>query len=122
MFGISFCGSNSFACVSSVTYVPWYIGGKNAEFHSGGPTVVGTSGHNTTKLGRFLFCVPSPYVIHDPIDGRPATFAPVFIMIIAGSCFGISVYTDRTTQMSSMHSPIYGKISLTSIPLLPYFL
>ena len=29
-------------------------------FQSGGPTVVGTSGHSTTKPGRFLLSVPSP--------------------------------------------------------------
>src|SRR6266404_1639056 len=29
---------------------------------------------------------------------------------------------ERITQMSSMHSPTCGKSSLTSMPLLPYFL
>ena len=28
--------------------VPWCTAGRNALFHSGGPTVVGMSGHSTT--------------------------------------------------------------------------
>ncbi len=34
----------------------------------------------------------------------------------------MSVHTERITQMSSMQPPTCGKISLTSIPLCPYFL
>ena len=36
-----------------------------------------------------------------------------------GSWFGRSVYMERMTQMSSIIAPIFGKISLTSMPLLP---
>ena len=32
------------------------------------------------------------------------------------------MYTDFTMHISSTHSPRLGKISLTSMPLLPYFL
>ncbi len=34
----------------------------------------------------------------------------------------MSVYIDRMKQMSSTHSPTCGQISLTSMPLCPYFL
>src|SRR5882724_11504104 len=98
------------------------MAGRKALFHSGGPTVVGTSGHSTTYAGRFLFSVPSPYVSHDPMDGRPTWLCPVFIINMDGSWFGISVYTDRMKQMSSTHSPTCGNSSLTSMPLFPYFL
>src|SRR5690242_6173726 len=33
----------------------------------------------------------------------------------------MSVYMDRITHTSSIHDPSFGKISLTSIPLCPYF-
>src|SRR6266436_920403 len=97
------------------------MAGRNALFHSGGPTVVGTSGHSTTYPGRFSFAVPSPYVIHDPSDGRPTWLNPVFIISIAGSWFGISVYIERIQQMSSAHAPTFGNSSLTSMPHFPYF-
>ena len=37
-------------CFSTLSemYVPWWTAGRNALFHSGGPTVVGTSGQSTT--------------------------------------------------------------------------
>src|SRR4051812_48915668 len=34
----------------------------------------------------------------------------------------MSLHIDRITHMSSTHSPTCGKISLTSVPLCPYFL
>src|SRR5215467_3680116 len=98
------------------------MAGRNALLHNGGPTVVGTSGHSTTKPGRFLFSVPSPYVSHDPRDGLPAWLNPVFIISIDGSWFGMSVYIDRIQQMSSAIWPTLGNSSLTSMPHCPYFL
>ena len=44
---------------------------------------------------------------------------PVFIITVANSCAGMSVCIERITATSSMHSPIFGKISLTSTPDLP---
>src|SRR5215813_11162331 len=98
------------------------MAGRKELFNSGGPTVVGTSGQRTTKPGRFLFSTPSPYVSHEPSDGRPAWLKPVFIISIDGSWFGISVFIDRIQQMLSAHSPRLGNRSLTSIPHWPYFL
>ena len=68
MYEISFFGSKSLptsalsVCFSTLSAmkVPWCTAGRNALFHSGGPTVVGTSGQSTTKPGRFLLSVPSP--------------------------------------------------------------
>ena len=51
------------------------------------------------------------------IGGLP--LPPVFIISVANSCAGTSVVIERMTAMSSMHSPIFGKISLTSTPLWP---
>src|SRR5262245_57757629 len=97
MYETSFVGSKSLPTswsgfsVLLEMYVPWCTAGRKALFQSGGPTVVGMSGHRTTKPGRFLFSVPSPYVSHDPIEGRPTCVWPVFIMSIDGSWFGMSV-------------------------------
>jgi hypothetical protein len=50
----SFFGSNSLPIISLRfstllgMNVPWCTAGRNALFHSGGPTVVGTSGQSTT--------------------------------------------------------------------------
>ena len=57
-----------------------------------------------------------------PIDGRPTCVCPVFIISIDGSWFGMSVYTERTKQMSSAQPPTCGNSSLTSMPDWPYFL
>src|SRR5262245_6101827 len=38
-----------------------------------------------------------------------------------GSWFGTSAYMERMTQMSSMCSAVFAKISLTSMPDWPYF-
>src|SRR6266851_10249401 len=122
MSAISFLGSNFLSFTLSEMYVPWCTAGKNAEFQSGGPTVVGTSGQSTTNPGRFLFSVPSPYVSHEPSDGRPTWLCPVFIISMEGSWFGMSVYIERMKQISSAHSPTCGNNSLTSMPHCPYCL
>ena len=74
------------------------------------------------KPGRFWFSEPSPYVTHEPKLGRTCRTSPQFIIISDGSWFGMSVYIERMTHRSSTHSPTFGKISLTSMPLWPYFL
>jgi hypothetical protein len=50
-------------------------------------------------------------VIHDPIDGLPMKFAPVFMSVIEGSWFGISAHIERTTQRSSATVPRCGQSS-----------
>src|SRR5438309_7787884 len=56
------------------------------------------------------------------MEGRPGSFSPQLSMNRDGSWLGRSVYMERMTQRSSAHSPSWGKISLTSRPLCPYFL
>src|SRR5580704_13380414 len=56
------------------------------------------------------------------MDGRPGSLSPVLIMNSDGSWLGRSVYMERITQMSSMHSPTLENISLSSMPLCPNFL
>src|SRR5262245_57214466 len=48
--------------------------------------------------------------------------SPQFIIIKEGSWLGRSVCMERITQRSSANSAVNGKSSLTSRPLLPYFL
>src|SRR6185436_209341 len=48
--------------------------------------------------------------------------SPQFIIIKEGSWLGRSVCMERITQRSSAISAVYGKSSLTSSPLAPYFL
>jgi hypothetical protein len=66
--------------------------------------------------------VPSPYVSHDPSDGRPGWMWPVFIINRDGSWFGMSVCIELMTQMSSATEPTWGKSSLTWIPDAPWCL
>src|SRR3954471_21482996 len=99
MYEMSFFGSKSFptidpsGCFSALSAmkVPWWTAGRNALFHNGGPTVVGTSGQRMTYPGRFLLSVPRPYVSHEPSEGRPTCVWPVFIISIDGSWLGMSV-------------------------------
>src|ERR1700730_11431104 len=56
------------------------------------------------------------------MEGRPGSLSPVLIMNSDGSWLGRSVYMERMTQISSMHSPTLEKISLSSMPLCPNFL
>ena len=48
-------------------------------------------------------------------------FAPVFIIVMHGSWFGISDHMERTTQMSSATLPTLGHSSLSSVPHWPNF-
>ncbi len=61
-------------------------------------------------------------MIHAPIDGRPTICAPVFIIVIVGSWFGMSAHIDWMTQMSSTTVLRCGHSSLSSRPLLPCLL
>src|SRR5918995_1617294 len=79
-------------------------------------------GHMQTNPGRFWFSVPRPYVTHEPRLGRTVRLSPVFINKNDGSWLGTSACIDRITQMSSMCFAVCSKISLTSMPDLPYFL
>jgi hypothetical protein len=51
--------------------------------------------------------------------GRVGVIVPLFIRNRAGPWFGLSVCSERMTQMSSMHSPSFGSSSLTGRPLWP---
>src|SRR5437867_1232085 len=55
------------------------------------------------------------------MDGRPMMFAPVFIIVMHGSWFGISDHIERMTQRSSATFPRFGHSSLSSVPHWPYF-
>src|SRR5688572_27541558 len=74
------------------------------------------------KAGKFWFSVPNPYVVHDPKLGRTKRASPQFINNSDGSWLGTLAWSDRSTVNSSITSPTLEKISLTSIPLSPYFL
>ena len=56
---------------------------------------------STTKPGRLLASLPRPYVIHEPMLGRPEIDVPVFMKVWAGSWLICSVCIERTMQMSS---------------------
>src|SRR3954447_6248911 len=54
--------------------------------------------------------------------GRLWTASPQFMSMSDGSWLGSSAFIERITAISSMHSPMFGNKSLTSMPLCPYFL
>ena len=53
--------------------------------------------------------------------GRDSRSSPQFISRIDCSWLGVLACIERITQMSSMCSAVRAKISLTSMPLWPYF-
>src|SRR5262249_34424207 len=53
----------------------------------------------TTKPGRSRDSLPSPYVTHDPMLGRPNCCEPVFMKIWAGAWLNASVTIDLTIAM-----------------------
>ena len=63
--------------------VGWYIFGKKPGDQIGLPPR-GMWPCKTTKPGKFWFCVPSPYVTHEPTAGRPCRNMPEFISNMAG--------------------------------------
>src|SRR5207253_9650284 len=73
-----------------------------------------------TKEGRFWFAVPSPYVNHAPIDGRPARIDPVFIWQTEPTWFRPSAQQERNTVRSSACCATLEYQSDTQMPLWPY--
>ena len=73
-----------------------------------------------TNEGRLLFAVPSPYVTHAPIDGRPARIEPVFIWQTEPTWFNPSAQQERNIVISSTCSATVGYRSETHMPLWPY--
>ena len=86
--------------------------------HNCGPTT-GLPGQSTTKPGRFWFSVPRPKISHEPRLGRIGCMLPEFIISSEGSWLGLSVYIERSTQISSMQPATCGNSSDTSMPLWP---
>src|SRR4030095_14309169 len=74
---------------------------------------------STTKPGRSSASLPRPYVIHEPMLGRPEIVVPVFMNVCAGSWLIASVFIDRITQMSSAMEPKCGNSEQISVPALP---
>jgi len=55
----------------------------------------------TTNVGKLLLRAPSPYELQAPRHGRPATWLPVCMSVIAGSWLVASVCMLRMTTSSS---------------------
>src|SRR5205085_10847347 len=81
--------------------VPWKLAGKNPEVHCFGPPKGSFPSVITTYAGRFSLAAPSPYVVHEPSDGRPAKMSPVFIWQTEPTWFNPSAQQDFTTAISS---------------------
>ena len=71
------------------------------------------------KAGRFSFSVPSPYEIHDPIEGRTKRSLPVFMARMAPPWAALVPYIERTKQRSSATPARLGSSSLTQWPDCP---
>ena len=101
---------------------PWYAVGRKPEpqqlFPPSGAFSPETS---TTKPGRSRFSLPSPYVSHAPIDGRPTIWWPVFMKICAGAWLNWVVWTVRTRATSSAIARKRGSRLETSMPDCPHF-
>src|SRR5262245_8662888 len=69
--------------------------------------------------GRSLLSEPSPYVAHEPNDGRPCRADPVYSSNSAGAWLNCSVYIDLMKTRSSAIDAIPGRTSDTHAPLLP---
>ena len=74
---------------------------------------------STTNVGRLSLSEPRPYEIQAPRHGRPVTWLPVCIYVIAGSWLIASVCIDRMKHMSSTIRAVWGSSSQTHMPLLP---
>ena len=71
-------------------FTPWWFEGKKplpqSRSQSGcAPESDDPRDTMTTNAGKSLFSVPSPYEIHAPMLGRPASCAPVVRNVVAGS-------------------------------------
>ena len=92
--------------------------GRKLLLHNCGPTT-GLPGQSTTNPGRFWFSLPRPKTSHEPRLGRIGCMLPEFIIKSEGSWLGLSVYIERSTQISSMQPATCGKRFVSSIPLWP---
>ena len=72
----------------------------------------------TTNVGRSSFSEPRPYDAHDPRHGRPVTWLPVCMNVIAGSWLIASVCMLRMNSTSSTVFFIHGNSSHTHMPRL----
>src|SRR4051812_390602 len=77
---------------------------------------------NTTYAGKSADSLPSPYVTHAPMLGRPNCWEPVFMKICAGAWLKASVCIDLTIAISSATPARCGNNSESSAPLFPCFL
>src|SRR5439155_10940526 len=64
---------------------------------------------STTKVGRLWFSEPSPYETQEPRQGRPVSWLPVCIYVMAGSWLMASVCILRTKHMSSTILAVDGR-------------
>ena len=62
----------------------------------------------TTKAGRSWFSLPRPYETQAPMLGRPASWAPVWKKVTAGSWLIASVCIDLMKHSSSATFAVYG--------------
>src|SRR5205823_2725677 len=100
--------------------VPWYVAGRNPAPQLIGPFIGKPRGSGrTTKAGKFLFAVPRPYVTHEPIDGKPGSTNPEFIMKSAGPWTLLLDTIEWMKHMSSTHLARCGKSEETQRPHLP---
>ena len=74
----------------------------------------------TMKPGRSCDSLPSPYVTHAPMLGRPNSGEPVLIRIWPGAWLKASLTSDLTIASSSATSAKWGSTSESSAPLCPY--
>jgi len=74
----------------------------------------------TTNPGRSRLGVPRPYDSHEPSEGRPGCSDPVWMKVMAGSWLMASVWTERTTVMSSAIFLCQGSSSLIHVPSCPH--
>src|SRR5437763_16896507 len=72
-----------------------------------------------TKAGRSWFSLPSPYDSQEPMLGRPASWAPVWKKVMAGSWLIASVCNDLMKHSSSATCAVYGSSSLSHAPACP---
>src|SRR5580692_4253568 len=73
-----------------------------------------------TKPGRLLFSLPTPYVTHEPMQGKPILDMPVLIMNSAGEWLFDVVQHEWMKAILSTWRATFGKISEPHLPQSPY--